>query len=247
MKRIINSELEVERKPLHKLAVDLSKKKFKNCIPMYPIKTETSGTHWLCRCKCGKLFTASISNINNNENISCGCSSNRNVNLTNKVFGRLTALEPTNKRRGTNVIWKCQCECGNIIEASTNDLGRRVQSCGCLNGSKGEELIQKILQKNSINFERQKRFDTCRDARPLPFDFYLPDYNTLIEYDGEQHFGLGRMWGEKEYYSTLKKHDIIKNSWCKENNIILIRIPYTHYKDLSIDDLLPQTSRFILP
>lgn len=246
MKRIINSELEVERKPLHKLSINWADVPFKNCTPMYPVKTEKKDAHWLCRCKCNKLFIASVSNLKNNKNISCGCSSNRNVNLTNKYFGRLKALEPTNKRNGTNVIWKCQCECGNIIEVSTNNLGRRVNSCGCLNSSKGEELIQKILQQNSINFERQKRFDSCRDERPLPFDFYLSNYNTLIEYDGEQHFGLGRMWGEKDYYNILKRHDIIKNDWCKKNSIFLIRIPYTHYKNLSIDDLLPQTSQFIL-
>lgn len=157
MKKIINNELEVERKPLHKSAVDMRKRQFKNCIPMYPIKTNASGAHWLCKCKCGKLFTASVSNLNGNKNISCGCLSNRNVNLTNRTFGRLTALEPTDKRRGTNVIWKCRCECGNIIEVSTNDLGRHVQSCGCLNGSKGEELIERILQQNNINFKKQKK------------------------------------------------------------------------------------------
>lgn len=246
MKKVINSELEVERKPLHKLSINWSNVPFKNCTPMYPVKTEKKDAHWLCRCKCGKLFIASVSNLKNNNNISCGCSSNRNVNLTNQYFGRLKALEPTNKRCGTNVIWKCQCECGNIVEVASNALGRHTQSCGCLSGSKGEELIQKILQKNHVNFERQKRFDTCKDKKPLPFDFYLPNYNTLIEYDGEQHFGLGRFWGDKNYYNELKIHDNIKNQWCKENNILLIRIPYTHYANLCIEDLLPQTSDFIL-
>lgn len=247
MKKIINSESEVQRKSLHKSAKDWTKEYFPNCTPMYPIKLENqSALHWLCKCKCGKLFIASVSNLMNNRNISCNCSSDRNVNLTGKYFGRLKALEPTDRRDGTNVIWKCQCECGNITYVASNALGRHTQSCGCLNGSKGEELIQKILQQNHISFERQKRFENCRDKNPLPFDFYLPNYHILIEYDGEQHFGLGRFWGDKEYFNILKRHDQYKNQWCKDNNIQLIRIPYTRYESLCIEDLLPQTSQFIV-
>ena len=247
MKKIISNESEVKRKPLHGLAKDWSKEKFLNCTPMYPIKIKEKGSHWLCRCKCGKLFVASTANFIRDKNISCGCSSNKNVNLKNQHFGRLTALEPTNKRRGTNIIWKCKCECGNIVEVSTNDLtSLHTQSCGCLNSSKGEEIIQRLLQQNNIVFERQKRFNSCKDKKPLPFDFYLPNYNCLIEYDGIQHFGLGNFWGDKNYYNIIKKHDIIKNNWCKKNNIHLIRIPYWHLKDLSIQDLLPQISGFLL-
>ena len=230
MKRIINSELEVERKPLHKLSINWADVPFKNCTPMYTVKNKKKDAHWLCRCKCNKLFIASVSNLKNNKNISCGCSSNRNVNLTNKYFGRLKALEPTNKRNGTNVIWKCQCECGNIIEVSTNNLGRRVNSCGCLNSSKGEELIQKILQQNSINFERQKRFDTCRDERPLPFDFYLPSYNSCIEYQGKQHYHPIDYFGGKKHLEYVQRHDDIKKEYCKNKGISLLHIPY--YKNV---------------
>ena len=93
------------------------------------------------------------------------------------------------------------------------------------------EVERKPLHKLSINWA------------DVPFKNCTPMYPV---YDGEQHFGLGRMWGEKDYYNILKRHDIIKNDWCKKNSIFLIRIPYTHYKNLSIDDLLPQTSQFIL-
>lgn len=46
-------------------------------------------------------------------------------------------------------------------------------------------------------------------------------------------------------YDYTHKHDLIKSKWCKENNIPLIRIPYTHFKNLTLDDLLLNTSKFI--
>lgn len=61
---------------------------------------------------------------------------------------------------------------------------------------------------------------------PLPFDFYLPELNICIEYDGEQHFKENRHFGGKEYLEKTKYHDQIKNEYCKNNNIKLIRIKY---------------------
>jgi hypothetical protein len=65
----------------------------------------------------------------------------------------------------------------------------------------------------------------------------------LIEYDGRQHFSDENTIFN---YNETLKHDKIKNQWCKENNIPLIRIPYTHLKDLCIEDLKLETSKFII-
>lgn len=78
------------------------------------------------------------------------------------------------------------------------------------------------MNLNKIVFIREKRFDDCRDVKPLPFDFYIPENNLIIEFDGRQHF-------EKIYnrdYETTKRHDTIKNQYCKDNNIGILRIPY---------------------
>lgn len=74
----------------------------------------------------------------------------------------------------------------------------------------------------------------------LPFDFYVNN-EYLIEYDGIQHFDKNTKFN----YEYTHKHDLIKNEWCKNNDIILIRIPYTHYEDLCLDDLKIETSNFI--
>ena len=70
---------------------------------------------------------------------------------------------------------------------------------------------------------------------------YYVNNKYLIEYDGEQHFKKDSIFN----YEYTHKHDLMKTQWCKENNIPLIRIPYTHYNDLCIEDLLLETSKFI--
>lgn len=103
--------------------------------------------------------------------------------------------------------------------------------CPHCNPSKTEKMLIDILDKYNIKYETQKRFDGCKDKYTLPFDFYLPDYNILIEYDGEFHYmpiRKGNMTDEDaaNQLRIQKQRDEIKNKYCKENNIPLIRIPY---------------------
>ena len=98
--------------------------------------------------------------------------------------------------------------------------------CPFCNESKGEKEINNYLTLNNINLIRQKRFKDCRDIKPLPFDFYLPDYNTCIEYDGEQHFSALKIWGGEKAFRETQKRDQIKNKYCRDKNISLIRIRY---------------------
>ena len=57
----------------------------------------------------------------------------------------------------------------------------------------------------------------------MPFDFYLPNYNLCIEFDGAQHYRP--VFGEHNFEQT-QKHDKIKNEYCESHNIELLRIPY---------------------
>ena len=61
----------------------------------------------------------------------------------------------------------------------------------------------------------------------------------MIEYDGIQHFIQGNgKFDNAEKFALTQKHDAIKTQWCKDNNIPLIRIPYTKYETLCIEDLI---------
>lgn len=91
----------------------------------------------------------------------------------------------------------------------------------CQRISKSERAIYDWLEKHHLHFVYQQCFRSCRDQRPLPFDFFLPNQRLLIEYDGEHHF--------KEFYSSVKevqRRDAIKTQWAEKNGYRLARIPY---------------------
>ena len=100
------------------------------------------------------------------------------------------------------------------------------QGCPLCSTSKGELLVKRFLEENKIKFEQQKTFDEYKYKRKLKFDFYLPEYNICIEYDGELHF-FSNFKGVKTNLEYTQARDKIKNEYCKRSNIQLIRIKYT--------------------
>lgn len=129
--------------------------------------------------------------------------------------------------------------------------------------SYGEKLVAQILFNMGLIPEdcvtkrtcsnREKTFEDCTNqgggkvCRRLRFDFYLPEQNTLIEYDGEQHFVKRGKFGTK--FDSLKQNDITKNNYCKDNNIKLIRIHYglpENEIESKLSDALKSTDQLIL-
>ena len=194
---------------------------------------------WKCQCDCGNIVYVSSNNLRENGGtLSCGCLSKEHTNYLD-----LTALEKTEQRKHGYIIWKCQCECGNITYVPSGLLtSGGTKSCGCLR-SQGEEKIIKLLQENNIPYLKEYCFNTCKNDitnSPLYFDFYI-DNKYVIEYDGIQHFKQTG-W---EPLEIIQQRDNMKNKWCKLNNIPIIRIPYTVLNKLTINDLLLETSKFI--
>lgn len=108
--------------------------------------------------------------------------------------------------------------------------------CPVCNSSKGELIINEYLVKNNIKFNNEYKFEGCinpETKRRLEFDFYLPDYNTCIEYDGAQHYESINFFGGENGLITNKIRDKIKTKYCKNKGIELIRIPYWEYKNIS--------------
>jgi hypothetical protein len=100
------------------------------------------------------------------------------------------------------------------------------KNCSSSDESKGEKEIKNFLEKLNISFIQQKMFDDCKNINKLPFDFYLPHFNTCIEFDGKQHFKPIGHWGGEDGLKSIQKRDKIKTEYCKLNNIPLIRISY---------------------
>jgi hypothetical protein len=100
------------------------------------------------------------------------------------------------------------------------------QGCPVCQSSSGETKIENILKVFNIHYIKEHSFEDCVYEKKLRFDFYLPKYNICIEYDGKQHFEPIEVFGGVNQYIKTKKRDIIKNKFCRENNIKLIRISF---------------------
>jgi hypothetical protein len=114
---------------------------------------------------------------------------------------------------------------------------KKGEGCPICNTSKGELFIDKFLKENNIKYNRQYKFKNCKHKHVLKFDFYLPTYNTCIEYDGEYHFIPH--WGDKDglQFDLNKIRDKIKNDYCEKNTIKLIRIRYDDDDETVINKL----------
>ena len=132
---------------------------------------------------------------------------------------------------------KIDCPIHGEFEQRPDDHIRGI-GCPFCKESHGEKEIRILLEQNNIIFETQKKFKNCRNKNQLPFDFYLPNINLIIEYDGEQHFKPLNFFGGKEGLKNRKKLDIIKNNFCKNSGIGLLRIKYNENIENKIKNYL---------
>lgn len=167
----------------------------------------------------------------------CGCPvcAGNILKTTNQYIKDVAVVNPDIEVLGeyinakTPILHKCKIDGNQWMASPTNIL-----SGGCCpqcQESSGERIIRQWLISHNIKYISQKTFIDCKDINMLPFDFYLIDYNICIEYDGRQHFepvdfaGEGEEWAQQQFKKT-QYHDKIKNTYCENNDIPLLRIPY---------------------
>ena len=303
--------------------IDLTGQRFGSLVVIERDYSDKKNAKWFCQCDCGKIVSKSGQGLRNGESTCCDrrtCPNKKELfeNLRGQTFGRLTAIEPTDKRINNSVVWKCICNCGtekmvpasllksggtkscgclkketdhqpkgnvidltgqkffhltvlkrdgsdkngqakwlcqcdcenhSIISVLGDNLRRgHTRSCGCERASHGEQDVAKILLENKIPFETEVSFFNYENGHSAPFDFYIKK-SYLIEFDGETHdlnCANEHGWCTETTIKNQLERDAIKNQWCKENNIPLIRIPYTHLKDLCIEDLQLETTTFLI-
>ena len=227
---------------------DLTNQKFNKLTVLYMLPNRKDGNIvWHCKCDCGNELDIISQSLINGNTKSCGCLKKEKAfftqyksNLIGQKFGYLTVLEETKERQYEKVVWKCQCECGNIIYLNTSRLksGNDI-SCGCKKQSLGALNIKKILDNNNILYIKEY---TNIFLNKMRFDFAIVNSNSniirLIEYDGEQHFRITGGWNNEKTFKERKKRDQLKNQWAKENNIPLVRIPYWERDNITLDMLL---------
>lgn len=171
------------------------------------------------------------------------------LDLSGQRIGFLTPIERLSSQKGKQGKWLCRCDCGNYTEVSVGELRRSLYgddtrhstfSCGCAAKSVGEKRIKNLLDEMGIEYQREKSFNDCVNPKThyhLRYDFYLPQYNCCIEYDGSTHFFANGGWNTEENFLGIKERDAIKNTFCLEHNIKLVRIPYFDLEKLSVDYL----------
>jgi hypothetical protein len=204
------------------------------------------GIKWICKCDCGQIVEKTALHLTNGHSKSCGVAGcpykkqlykYRRVDLLGKRFGKLLVLRCLEKQdKYGNYLWECKCDCGKHTIATTNSLtSGNTHSCGCVL-SKAEEKIDKILADLNIKFERQKTFQNCINPltnAKLRFDFYIPRFQLLIEYNGKQHYSPTSGWCTQEIVQKTQYRDMIKQKWCENNGYRLWIIPYTEEQKLS--------------
>lgn len=129
-------------------------------------------------------------------------------------------IEKEYKNIYSNIKVKCKF-CGKINYKPAYRI--IYGKCFYCNESQGERAVRLYLEKNKIRYIQEYTFKDCKYKKVLPFDFYLPDYNTVIEYQGEQHF-REILFFEKLEDRQLK--DKIKREYCIKNGIREIEIKY---------------------
>ena len=204
-------------------------------------KENKERTYAICQCECGTVKPVLVKNLIKNLSKDCGCGRKnklkevRTKSLVGQRFGKLTVVEMLEERNANGrIVYRCECDCGNEVNVLGNSLTTyHTLSCGCL-VSYWNMYIQQFLEKNKIEYSSE--YTIFIDDNYYRYDFYLPQYNLFIEYDGQQHYAPVRFFGNEEdakwVHERTKEHDKIKNRYCEENNINLLRIPYWETKNI---------------
>lgn len=222
----------------------------------HPHKTG-AGFHayWTCLCDCGNITYVQGNDLRSNRITTCG--HNSLIDITGKKFNRLTVIrkmdiEEYDYDTNEGSRWECRCDCGNITYVRGTDIRLgRIRSCGCLRDemakynlskkspSKGEQKIIDILNKEKIKYEREKSFSDEKRISNYRFDFYIPDRNCCIEFQGKQHMVYSPFFHKnRSEFTKAKERDRQKISYCLAHNIKLYCIPYWDIDTIKkLDDL----------
>lgn len=226
-------------------------KRIHELSPNVIIHSDYTGDEGVIKCECavcGYHWETSARSLKNGSGChTCGLINSQAARLkTNEQF--LTELEEANADieamepyMGYHTFMRFRCKIDNCewVTTPASILGKK-SSCPSCRTYSNETKLKNILTEYGFTVWCQYRYDDCRDIHPMPFDLYLPDYNVLIEYDGEGHyfpiqFRKGKDTAEAMLERT-KRHDAMKTAYCEQHGIPLIRVPY--YERNNMEDFI---------
>lgn len=209
--------------------------------------------YYICKCSCGNT-SHPIEGYNLSSGHTKTCGGFKHKDLTGRTFGELKVIKLSHTDYRGNSHYICECSCGGFTKPIRVDVltGGYATSCGCMSGYRGEMAIKDFFNSytySEVYYKEKEKYKGLyfKDStRELISDgsVYDSEGNLLfmVEYDGEQHFRpvnwSGKMSKEElvEQIKDQKTKDMIKNNYCKDRGIRLVRIPYWDYDN--IEDIL---------
>lgn len=193
-----------------------------------------------CECKvCGHPFTRSGASLRRGT----GCTKCyfKSKEISKEEFIDRLTHHHNNKiilygeyiNISTPTLFKCE-NCNHIWEAVPSNV---CGYSGCPNcfSSYGEQKIRNYIDSHGINYKSQKKYKGLIGVKGglLSYDFYLPDYNLLIEFQGEQHEHSVEYFGGEEQFKVQQEHDRRKREYAKLHKIKLLEIWYYDIDNIS--------------
>lgn len=199
-------------------------------------KYDNNYTPVLAMCHCDEVFSVIPSSIFNGNTKSCGCIQRVTTEQAEKRFEKV-GMKLMGRYIDNRTPVLTMCHCGEVFSVRPNNIFTGVvKSCGCIGQSAGEVFVKKILEKYGCRYIKEWTREGKRTRQSLRYDFYLPSYRAIIEFNGQQHFNKDNKFhifaankhnkAASQMFTELQTRDKEKRDWAAANGIPLLDINY---------------------
>lgn len=192
----------------------------------------------------GYYCTVSVPNLRDNTNNPTFINSLKQVTVNERkrlvkdiIEGRnMIVVDIPNEITARSVL-TVACAHGHKYKAKWYQIFQGGGWCPDCKASSGEQLVSLILDKYQIDYIQEYRVLTTGTKNPQFFDFFLPDYNIAIEYNGEQHYSPVNYFGGDKVFDYLQSLDRAKRNYCKKHKIVFVELAHT-LSDTEVEESL---------
>jgi len=228
-KKNINYFIE-KAKEIHGDKYDYSQAEYTHSHSKIEIICPIHGSFWQKACSHLEGFGCKECNIEKKRN-------HNYIEKAKEIYGDKYDYSKITSYKNNSTKYEIICKKhGSFFLTLRDHVNKKIECPFCMNENaytKGEEKIKHFLEKNNIKFIYQKKFDDCKKIKNLFFDFYIEGKNTVIEYDGEQHFFEKSFNQGKHNLAITQERDNIKNNYCFDKKIKIIRISFKEFKNIN--------------
>lgn len=193
--------------------VDIAGHKFGRLTALRPTDERKDGNIvWECICECGSIALVAGRNLTRGDTRSCGCILKEKSDITDRRFGKLTALYPAEKQTDSRQKWVCLCDCGNTSSVSISNLKNgHTKSCGCLQTEEKRTLIEgtcleviasEKVPKNNISGVRGVSYHSKTDSWVATINFKNKHY-YLGKFEKLTDAAAARQRAEEEHFEPI--------------------------------------------